>query len=163
MADLKIRTEIVVPDEPVDSEQHSFRIEVFADNLDPLPFSIAPLPDGEFLLTEKTRGLSIISADGRQSPLIEGTPEAHNDGVLVGGLVVGVGWLLDVAVHPNYRENGWVYLHYGDRRRKSLLPISMNRLERARIRDGRWVDVESIWRADASTGPIASMGGSVTV
>jgi glucose/arabinose dehydrogenase len=147
MSDIKVESEIIIPNEPIETEQHSFRIEVFAAGLDALPFSIAPLPDGGFLLTEKRRGLSFISPGGVQSALIKGTPKAYDDGVMVGGLEVGIGWLLDVAVHPDYETNGWVYLHYGDRRRTALLPVSMNRLDRARIKDGKWTDAETIWKA----------------
>lgn len=151
MADLRVPSEITIPFETIETEQHSFRIEVFATITDPLPFSIAPMPDGGFLLTEKRRGLSIISPAGVQSALIEGTPKAYSDGIILGSLEVGLGWLLDVALHPDYETNGWVYLHYGDRRKRPLLPISMNRLDRARIKAGKWVDVETIWQADLET------------
>lgn len=30
------------------------------------------------------------------------------------GLHLGVGWLLDIAIHPDYEKNGWVYLHCTD-------------------------------------------------
>ena len=79
-------------------------------------------------MTEKTKGLSIISPDGEQSALIEGTPKAYPYGPMLGDLElpqvvlkpkvflgVGHGWLMDVALHPDYETNGWVYLHYGDR------------------------------------------------
>jgi hypothetical protein len=61
MGDYKVTTRIAIPDEAFETERHSFRIESFATDLDPLPFSIAPMPEGGFLLTEKTKGLSIIS------------------------------------------------------------------------------------------------------
>ena len=34
------------PQEPIKSEKHTFRVETVATGLDPLPYSIAPLPDG---------------------------------------------------------------------------------------------------------------------
>jgi aldose sugar dehydrogenase len=46
------------------SEAHSFRVETVAEGIDPLPYSIAPLPDGRILLTEKTQGLRIVSRGG---------------------------------------------------------------------------------------------------
>ena len=166
VADFKITSEIIIPGDPIETEQHTFRIEVFANDLDPLPFSIAPMPDGSFLLTEKKRGLSIITPDGKQSALIEGTPEAHSDTIRIGDLEAGLGWMLDVAIHPDYETNGWVYLHYGDRTRssRSILPVSMNRLDRARIRDGKWTDAETIWRADKETytsAPEIGAGGRI--
>jgi hypothetical protein len=51
---------LAIPEGTIASERHSFRIETIADGLDPMPFSIAPLPDGRILLSERMRGLSII-------------------------------------------------------------------------------------------------------
>ena len=148
----------VIPEGNVASEEHGFRIETVASGLDPLPYSIAPLPDGRILLTEKTRGLSIISPSGEQSELIRGTPQAFDDGFEMPGvlLVFGMGYSLDIALHPDYAENGWIYLSYTDRctacntaSRLSNRPATMNALTRGRIRDGEWMDQEPIWRADA--------------
>ncbi len=147
--DFKVDAPLAIPRESIASEEHDFRIEVVATGLHPLPFSIAPLPDGRILVTEKTRGLSIIAPDGTQSALIEGTPPTHDDGIEILRLVYGRGWMMDVAPHPDYATNGWVYLHFGDRCREC--DPSMNKLIRGRIVDGRWTDEETIWQADPST------------
>ena len=136
---------LVIPEGVIGSERHAFRIESVASGLHPLPYSIAPLPDGRILLTEKVRGLSIISPDGKRSALIEGTPPTHDDGMELFSLVRGRGWMLDVALHPEYEKNGWIYLHFGDRCREC--DTSMNKLIRGRIADSRWVDEEVIWSA----------------
>lgn len=148
--------ELALPQGPVRSERHAFRVEVVATGLDPMPFSIAPLPDGRILLTERMRGLRIIERDGTLSPYIRGTPPVYDDSTLFLGQVQGLGWLLEVAVHPDYARNGWVYLHHTDRcsncnalsRRADGRPVSMNRLVRGRIRDGEWVDEQVLWEAD---------------
>ena len=147
--DFKVDAPLVIPAGTIESERHDFRIETVASGLHPLPFSIAPLPDGRILLTEKMRGLRIVSPDGEQSALIQGTPEAHDDGIELLSLVYGTGWMLDVALHPDYEENGWIYLHFGDRCRDCS--TSMNKLIRGRIEDGRWIDEETIWRAAPDT------------
>jgi glucose/arabinose dehydrogenase len=155
--DFKVATPLRIPEGAMTSEEHGFRIETVASGLDPLPFSIAPLPDGRILLTEKTRGLSIISANGEQSALIRGTPQVYDDGFELPGLllVYGMGYLLDVAPHPDYENNGWIYLHYTDRCNgcnaaslQSGRPVSMNVLVRGRIENGEWVDQQTIWRTD---------------
>ncbi len=172
--EFKVNTPLVIPEGAIASELHSFRIETVATNLNPLPYSIAPLPDGRILLTEKKLGLSIISAEGEQSELIQGTPEAYDDGfaIPVIALEVGLGWMMDVALHPDYEDNGWIYLHYGDRcsdcnvaSRESGNAVSMNALVRGRIEDGTWVDEETIWRADIETYtqmPDMAAGGRIT-
>lgn len=171
--DLKIETPLEIPIGTLASQEHNFRLMVVIDTLDPLPYSIAPLPDGRILVTEKRRGLRIISHDGGQSTLIANTPKVYND-VTDGALGVknGKGWLLDVALHPDYKENGWVYLSFTDRcsdcnafSREFDHPVSMNKLVRGRIRDGAWVDEEVIWQADIeSYGPAGDLaaGGRIS-
>ena len=78
---------------------------------------------------------------------------------------------MGVAPHPDFEENGWVYLHFGDRcndcnemSRSQPLPVSMNKLVRARIRDGAWVDEETIWSQDLShytVTPETAAGGRI--
>lgn len=149
--DFKTDKPLAIPSGPIASELVRFRIEAVADGIDPKPFSIAPLPDGSMLLTEKIRGLSIVSPDGKRSAPISGTPQTSKVGVTVLGIDYGLGWLLDVAPHPDYAENGWIYLVHTDLCAKckgedgSLIPSTMNRLVRGRIRDGRWVDEQVIW------------------
>lgn len=141
--------EVDIPDTVQTSQEHDFVFETLIDGLDPLIFSIEPLPDGSMLVTEKERGLSFVSADGIQSDLIEGTPQTGGSFDIM-GVQYGTGWLLDVAIHPDYESNGWIYLHYTDLcgdRCDSPLPYSMNRLDRGHIVDGKWVDVETIWQA----------------
>ena len=74
--DFKVAAPLEVPTEPLSSELHDFRIETVIDDIDPLPYSIAPLPDGRILLTEKMRGLSVSSRRTASSPTcIAGAPD----------------------------------------------------------------------------------------
>ena len=142
----------------METELHQFRLEPVAEDLDPLNHSIAPLPDGTLLLSEKRWGLSIIRMDGTRTA-VGGGPPTFEDEVSVNDVKLGLAWYLDVALHPDYAENGWVYLHYRDRCQDkcnrlahvSPFPVAMNRVERARIRDGIWTDRETIWKADIDT------------
>lgn len=161
--DFRFEPAIVIPDEVQQSELHNFTIERFAGNLDPLIFSIEPLPDGSFLVSEKERGLSIVDPGGHQSELISGLPETGGS-YNVRGVHYGVGWLLDVAVHPEYQQNGWVYLHYTHLCADcgGWLPVSMNRVERARVVAHEWRDVEVVWEAPRqfySSAPDTGAGG----
>ena len=156
--DFKYDMPLEIPQGIVQSEHHNFVLDIVATNLDPLPFSIAPLPDGRILLTEKKHGLSFILIDGSQSDYIEGSPKGFSDSIKFGGQEWGLGWVMDVAIHPEYESNGWIYLHYGDRcedcnqlSRQAGHPVSMNKLVRGRIRDGYWVDEQVIWSADKET------------
>jgi glucose/arabinose dehydrogenase len=156
-ADFKVTAEPALPTGPVRTERHDFRVEVVASGIDRLPYSIAPLPDGSLLVTEKTRGLRVVSSDGRLSELIRGTPPVFDDGFDVPGvrLVYGLGYVMDVAPHPDYARNGWIYLHITERcsgcnkaSRESGRPVSMNKVVRGRIRNDEWVDQQTIWSTD---------------
>ena len=147
-----------IPDGVFETAHHSFRLETLVDDLEPLPFSLAPLPDGSLLVTEKTKGVRIISPNGEKSELIRGTPQAYDDIYHMDSRIDierGIGWLFDILLHPNYEENGWIYLYHGHRcedcneiSRARGRPVSMNRLVRGRIDDGEWIDEEVIWQAD---------------
>ena len=97
--DFKTDMALEIPAEPIETELASFRLEVVADGLSIKPFSIASLPDGSLLVTEKVEGLTIVSPDGSRSEPITGTPITSSSGVMVLGLDYGLGWLLDVAPH----------------------------------------------------------------
>ncbi len=68
------------------------------------PWGLAFLPDGRMLVTERPGRLRIVGANGKLDPdAVDGVPP-------VGEL--GQGGLLDVALHPDFRSNGLLYLSY---------------------------------------------------
>lgn len=124
---------------------HDYRIEtVVADGLK-TPWAIAFLPDGRRLVTEKHGALRIIAADGTLGPKpVEGTPEVTDH---------GQGGLMEVAIHPQFASNGWVYLGFADGAKETgpngkEQTRSITAVARGRIRDHRWTDHEWIYRPD---------------
>ncbi len=146
--------ELTIPEGAIRTRAYDLEIDVLIAGLDPLPYSLAVLPDGHVLVTEKKRGLRLVTPEGELSTLIGGTPAVYDDSQLgLGGVEEGLGWLLDVAPHPRFRENGWIYLAYTDRcggcneaSRVSQRPVSMVKLVRGRIESGRWADEQVIWQ-----------------
>lgn len=145
---------LVVPEGTLRTEHHAFRVHDLRGGIEH-PYSIAPLPDGRVVLSEKALGLSVVSADGATATRVSGTPRFYTDAELRGNQYTGNGWAHDVALHPDYADNGWIYLSYGDRcegcnteSRESGKPVSMIALVRGRIVDGVWRDQETIWQAD---------------
>ncbi len=111
-----------------------------------VPWSIAFLPEGSKLITEKEGRLRLVSAEGELHPEpINDTPEV---------LVHGQGGLLDVALHPDYGENGWIYLAFSEGKREEVegerrpKVSAMTAVVRGRIRDHAWVDQEWIFKAE---------------
>jgi glucose/arabinose dehydrogenase len=85
------------------SEKHAFRIATVVAGLSH-PWSLAFLPDGRMLITERSGQLRVVSAAFKLDPRpVEGTPRV---------VATGQGGMFDVALHPNYAENGWIYLAY---------------------------------------------------
>ncbi|MFO0255437.1 MAG: PQQ-dependent sugar dehydrogenase [Betaproteobacteria bacterium] len=87
----------------VKSEKHEFRVVTLVRGLQN-PWSLAFLPDGRILVTEREGRLRIIGKDWRLDPKpVEGLPEI---------VASGQGGLLDVVLHPQYEKNGWIYWSY---------------------------------------------------
>ncbi len=129
------------------SALHRFKVEEVA-RFATRPYSMAPLPDGRVLVNERTRGLSFVSSDGLQGNIVSGTPEVWEPLATIQGSEVVMGVLLDVELHPDYENNGWVYLSYGHLcllECNSLVPQTMVRVVRGRIENGQWQDQELIW------------------
>ncbi len=131
----------------IQSQHHSFTLERVAA-LESRPYSLDVLPDGTVLIAEKDRGLSLVSADGVQGPVLTGTPEVWDTLLTVQGSWVNLGSMLDVELHPDYAQNGWVYLSHTDRCQFDCgwpIPATMVRVIRGKIEDGAWSDQELIW------------------
>lgn len=69
------------------------------------PWSLAFLPDGRMLVTERPGRLRLVGADGTVSAPIEGVPTVH---------ARGQGGLLDVALGPNFVEDGLIVFAYAE-------------------------------------------------
>lgn len=84
------------------SEKTKFKVVVVTEGLDH-PWSLAFLPDGRMLVTERPGTLRIIK-DG----LLDPEPVRGLRAVSA----YGQGGLLDVALHPQFTENGLIYLSF---------------------------------------------------
>jgi len=125
------------PPRPLDgvvrTQHHAYRIETLTElpgNMWGLDF----LPDGRMIVTEIDGAVRLLGADGTPEPPLRGTPAIVRH---------GQGGMLDVAVHPDYAENGWIYLAFAEGEGQD----AMTTLVRGRIRGTDWVDQEVLFRA----------------
>ncbi|MGB8437353.1 MAG: PQQ-dependent sugar dehydrogenase [Burkholderiales bacterium] len=91
------------PTERIATDEYAVRVVTVARGLEH-PWSVAWLPDGRMLVTERPGRLRIVGANGQIAPTpIAGLPpiEPH-----------GQGGLFDVALHPRFAENAFVYFSY---------------------------------------------------
>src|SRR5687767_15338193 len=84
------------------SNEHSFRVVTLVEGLEQ-PWSLAFLPDGRMLVTEKAGRLRVISQGRLEPEAVAGLPEVT---------VHGQGGLHDVALHPDFPKNSILYLAY---------------------------------------------------
>ena len=116
------------------SSHHSYRLVPLAEDLEN-PWSLAFLPDGVVLVTERPGRLRVIR-DGRLEPTaVAGLPEIED---------VGQGGLLDVVPHPDYASNGWLYLSYAAAGEGGY----GTRVARAKLDGNRLAELEVLFRAN---------------
>lgn len=87
-------------DNSIEKPETTIEHEMVVEGLD-IAWGMTFLPDGSMLITEKS-GEIIHFKDGTKQTLTGG-PEVYNR---------GQGGLLDIILHPNYEENGWIYMSY---------------------------------------------------
>ncbi len=124
--------------ETIRTEYQAIQLEKVADGLEH-PWSIAFLPDGDMLVTERPGHLNRIDADGNKTR-ISGTPEVH---------VQNQGGLLEVALHPEFSDNGYVYLTYS----KPNGSDTATALARGRLDGDELVDLEDIFVQERYSSP----------
>ncbi|GAB3028141.1 hypothetical protein GCM10027098_26330 [Bowmanella dokdonensis] len=130
--------------QPLRAEIGQYRIETLASGLH-FPWSVAVMPDGSYLLTERSGQLRKVTQG--QVPLPVGNvPKVFFQ---------GQGGLMDVVLHPDYKDNGWLYLTYahGDETANHL------RLLRARLVDHMLVDQQILFTAQPAKATPVHYGG----
>ncbi|MGC1632275.1 MAG: PQQ-dependent sugar dehydrogenase [Gelidibacter sp.] len=103
-----------------------------------IPWGIAFLPDNSMLINEK-EGKMICFKDGVKTE-VQGVPKVYNR---------GQGGLLDVALHPNYKENGWIYFTYASSEGED--EGGHTALMRAKLDDNTLVNKELLYKATPNT------------
>ena len=87
---------------PIKSAKATYRLVTLASGL-VQPWSIAFLPDGRMLVSERPGRLRVF-ADGRLDPRpLAGVPQVYAS---------GQAGLLDICLHPNFAQNRVLYLSY---------------------------------------------------
>ena len=123
------------------SSHHDYRVVNFVDAL-VQPWSIAFLPGGDTLITERPGRLRIVR-NGKLLPNpVEGTPQV---------LHTSQGGLLEVAPHPDFAANRLLYLTYskqlGPATDPKLQPPAATALIRARFENDRLTNVQQLFQS----------------
>ena len=102
------------------------------------PWALTFVPDGRILVTEKKGTLMLLAQDGRAFGGVRGMPDVDYG---------GQGGLGDVVLHPDFENNGFVYLSYaeagvGGTRGAAVARAVLTLTDRG----GSLSDLEVIWR-----------------
>ncbi len=100
------------------------------------PWSIAFLPNGDMLVTEKVGQLRVVRNGALDPQPISGVPQV---------VAMGQGGLLEVTPHPRFAENKFVYLTYSKPGEKG----NTTALARGKLEGNALTDVRDVFVADA--------------
>lgn len=126
----------------------AYTIETVAEGLEH-PWSLAFLPDGSMLVTERPGRLRLISADGKlQAAPIAGVAPVFAQ---------GQGGLFDIALDPDFATNRLIYLAYAAGTRKA----NATRLARARFTGQGLEDFQLLFEVTPLKDTSAHFGGRI--
>ncbi|MDR9415692.1 MAG: PQQ-dependent sugar dehydrogenase [Gracilimonas sp.] len=99
------------------------------------------LPDGDILVAEKGGTLYRIRNGEIVAEITESIPSDLD--------VNGQGGFMDVTIHPNYEENGWIYFSYASSEGQG--DGSNTKIIRAKLENDELTSVETIYKATPNT------------
>lgn len=118
------------------TKDHAFNITKTAE-LPGTIWAVSALDQNTLIATLKDGRLFTITAGSPKE--ITGIPTVWSD---------NQAGLLDVIAHPNYSENGWIYLSYVDKKTSITGTRGMTAVVRGKISNGKWVQQEQIFKAE---------------
>ena len=118
-------------------ETEDYTVETIIDDMQ-IPWGMAFLPDGGMLITEK-KGELIHFKDGVRTN-ITGLPEIT---------VQGQGGFMDVVLHPEYENNGWLYLSYASPEGEGR--GANTAIARAKLSGSALSDLQVLYKASPNT------------
>ncbi len=141
-----------LPDFPqhYQTTEYEIQVDLIADGLSN-PWSIAFLPDGDMLVTERAGRLRLIRDGQLEQIPVGGTPNVK---------ITVLGGLLDVLLHPEFSSNRIVYLSYAKGREED--DLSTTALARARLNADTLVGLEDIFIANSWSQSPTNFGGRMT-
>ena len=125
--------------------ERPYRLSTVAEGLS-FPWCVAFLPDGDLLVTERSGRLLLVREHAQAPQPIAGVPPVY---------VRSQGGLFDVALHPDFDANRWLYLSYAH----GGADGNATRIARARFDGARLEEVTPIFTVEPSKRPPMHYGG----
>ena len=130
----------------LETSEQTIRVVAVAEGLSH-PWSLAFLPNGDMLVTERPGRLRIVRDGELAAEPVAGVPDVH---------VTRLGGLLDVALHPDFETNRYVYLTHSKGRDDGL---STTALVRGRFDGDALTAVEELFVANNWSESVTNFGG----
>lgn len=133
------------------------------------PWALAWLPDGRMLVSERPGRLLLVQ--GETVTALDGLPRLHSaEDHLTAPEGGSQGGLLDVVVHPDYADNGWIYFTYTSPGDADAVTDGSDigtapALARARLNDDSTalVDLETVYVLSPRTNPARHYGSRIVL
>nr|WP_295933472.1 PQQ-dependent sugar dehydrogenase [uncultured Dyadobacter sp.] len=120
-----------------------------------MPWASALLPNGDLLVTERGGKLRLVHGGKLDPQEITGIPEVHYK---------GQGGLLDIALHPDYKTNGWIYISYSSAKKEGEAGDdggANTALMRAKLKDHALTDIQQLFKAIPNVKGNVHYGGRI--
>lgn len=119
----------------VQTQHHTFRIETLVPPGQlATPWGIAWISPAEALITERPGRLRVLRNNQLLPAPVANIPQSSEH---------GQGGLMEVAIDPDYANNGWIYLGYTHQAHGGR----QTRIVRGKIVDNRWTDEQVLWES----------------
>src|SRR6187455_339527 len=132
----------------IHSEKQDFLIDTITAELKN-PWGIAFLPDGRTLITERAGEIRIVKDGKLLEEKIQGLPSPI--------YVKGQSGLLDIVLHPDYANNGWIYFSYS----KQLADSGGTVIARAKLEGNNLTNMEELFSAQPLTSSEVHFGSRI--
>ncbi|GEM_PF-39329 len=116
-----------------ETQYFNLKIDTVVSDIE-IPWGLKVTEDGTIYFTERKGTLKVKHPDG-SVVTIKNTPKVKNQ---------GQGGMLDVALHPNFSENNWIYLSYSKVNEKDR-QLSTTSVVRGKIVEDRFTEVEEVF------------------
>jgi len=126
-----------IPNEVNLPKKESFTVEMVAEGI-MNPWGMVFLPDGSMLVSDK-EGALIQIKKGIKTQILN-VPKVY---------VRGQGGLLDLELHPKYKENGWLYISYASEEGEEK--GGHTAIMRAKLKGNTLVESELLYKAGPNT------------
>lgn len=118
---------------------YNYTTELYVEGID-VPWGMAWLPNGDMLVTDRGGELYLIR-DGEITSTISNLPDNI--------MAEGQGGFLDVDVHPDYEDNGWIYFSYSSTAGEG--EGSNTSIIRAKLEGTSLTDYETLYKASPNS------------